>query len=122
MHPQYARDTQQQQQQKKMSLNFSCMLQHHYAPPQYARDTQHEKIQRGLALGIALVREEKSLHDSIGILLNFWDFYYFPNFFLQLMYGQLEEADALIEDLCRDKVGVVILVYSPVPFPYSMPS
>ena len=97
------------------------MLQHHYAPPQYARDTQHEKIQRGLALGIALVREEKSLHDSIGILLNFF-FFAFQTFFLQLMYGQLEEADALIEDLCRDKVGVVILLYSPVPFPYSMPS
>jgi 26S proteasome regulatory subunit N2 len=25
------------------------------------------------------------------------------------MYGQLEEADPLIEDLCRDKVGVVII-------------
>ena len=66
---------------EKMSLNFSCMLQHHYAPPQYARDTQHEKIQRGLALGIALVREEKSLHDSIGILLNFFFFFLSKLFF-----------------------------------------
>ncbi|XP_064393012.1 26S proteasome non-ATPase regulatory subunit 1-like isoform X2 [Halichondria panicea] len=40
----------------------------------YARDTQHEKIQRGLSLGVAM-----------------------------LMYGQLEEADSMIEDLCRDK-------------------
>ena len=29
------------------------------------------------------------------------------------MYGQLEEADPLIEDLCRDKVGLVL-------FPFSM--
>ena len=41
---------------------------------QYAQETQHEKILRGLAVGIALV-----------------------------MYGRLEEADALIESLCRDK-------------------
>ena len=34
-------------------------------------------------------------------------------YYLQLMYGQLEEADPLIEDLCRDKVG-------PVPFPFSI--
>ena len=40
----------------------------------YARDTQHEKIQRGLAVGIALV-----------------------------MYGRMEDAETLIEDLCRDK-------------------
>ena len=41
---------------------------------QYAQETQHEKILRGLAVGIALV-----------------------------MYGRLEEADPLIESLCRDK-------------------
>lgn len=41
---------------------------------QYAQDTQHEKILRGLAVGIALT-----------------------------MYGRLEEADALIESLSRDK-------------------
>lgn len=41
----------------------------------YAQETQHEKILRGLAVGIALV-----------------------------MYGRMEEADALIESLCRDKV------------------
>merc|ERR1711997_1162236 len=38
------------------------------------QETQHEKIQRGLAIGIALV-----------------------------MYGRLEEADTLIDTLCRDK-------------------
>ena len=42
----------------------------------YAQETQHEKILRGLAVGIAMV-----------------------------MYGRMEEADALIESLCRDKVG-----------------
>lgn len=41
---------------------------------QYAQETQHEKILRGLAVGIALT-----------------------------MYGRLEEADALIESLIRDK-------------------
>lgn len=41
---------------------------------QYAQETQHEKILRGLAVGIALT-----------------------------MYGRLEEADALIESLMRDK-------------------
>ncbi|XP_041353405.1 26S proteasome non-ATPase regulatory subunit 1-like [Gigantopelta aegis] len=40
----------------------------------YAQETQHEKILRGLAMGIALT-----------------------------MYGRLEEADALIESLTRDK-------------------
>lgn len=40
----------------------------------YARETKHEKILRGLALGISLV-----------------------------MYSRMEEADALIEDLIRDK-------------------
>uniref|UniRef100_H2Y5G7 26S proteasome non-ATPase regulatory subunit 1 n=1 Tax=Ciona savignyi TaxID=51511 RepID=H2Y5G7_CIOSA len=40
----------------------------------YARETQHEKIIRGLAVGIALV-----------------------------MYGRMEEADSLIEDLSGDK-------------------
>lgn len=40
----------------------------------YAQDTQHEKILRGLAVGISLT-----------------------------MYGRLEEADALIESLSRDK-------------------
>lgn len=40
----------------------------------YARETQHEKIQRGLALGIAM-----------------------------LMYGRLEQADTLIDDLSLDK-------------------
>ncbi|MEQ2290355.1 26S proteasome non-ATPase regulatory subunit 1 [Ameca splendens] len=40
----------------------------------YAQETQHEKILRGLAVGIALV-----------------------------MYGCMEEADTLIESLCRDK-------------------
>lgn len=44
----------------------------------YAQETQHEKILRGLAVGIALV-----------------------------MYGRMEEADALIESLCRDKVSNV---------------
>lgn len=43
----------------------------------YAQETQHEKILRGLAVGIALV-----------------------------MYGRMEEADALIESLCRDKVNL----------------
>ena len=47
----------------------------------YAQETQHEKILRGLAVGIAMV-----------------------------MYGRMEEADALIESLCRDKVGHVVLV------------
>jgi len=42
----------------------------------YAQETQHEKILRGLAVGIAMV-----------------------------MYGRMEEADTLIESLCRDKVG-----------------
>lgn len=41
---------------------------------QYAQDTQHEKILRGLAVGISLT-----------------------------MYGRMEEADALIESLSRDK-------------------
>lgn len=41
---------------------------------QYSRETQHEKILRGLAVGIALT-----------------------------MYGRLEEADSLIEDLSKDK-------------------
>lgn len=41
---------------------------------QYAQETQHEKILRGLAVGISLT-----------------------------MYGRLEEADALIESLTRDK-------------------
>ena len=41
------------------------------------------------------------------------------NSFLQLMYGQLEEADPLIEDLCRDKVGGYSHS-SLVSFPYSM--
>lgn len=40
----------------------------------YAKETQHEKILRGLAVGISLT-----------------------------MYGRLEEADTLIESLCRDK-------------------
>lgn len=44
----------------------------------YAQETQHEKILRGLAVGIAMV-----------------------------MYGRMEEADALIESLCRDKVSTV---------------
>jgi hypothetical protein len=41
---------------------------------QYAHETQHEKILRGLAVGIALT-----------------------------MYGRLEEADLLINTLCKDK-------------------
>lgn len=41
---------------------------------QYAQETQHEKILRGLAVGIALT-----------------------------MYGRLEEADALVDTLLRDK-------------------
>lgn len=40
----------------------------------YAAETQHEKILRGLAIGIALT-----------------------------MYGRLEECDALVEQLSRDK-------------------
>lgn len=47
----------------------------------YAQETQHEKILRGLAVGIALV-----------------------------MYGRMEEADALIESLCRDKVNCTLLI------------
>lgn len=43
----------------------------------YAQETQHEKILRGLAVGIAMV-----------------------------MYGRMEEADTLIESLCRDKVSI----------------
>lgn len=46
----------------------------------YAQETQHEKILRGLAVGIALV-----------------------------MYGRMEEADTLIESLCRDKVWLPVL-------------
>ncbi len=46
----------------------------------YAQETQHEKILRGLAVGIAMV-----------------------------MYGRMEEADTLIESLCRDKVSTYIL-------------
>ncbi len=45
----------------------------------YAQETQHEKILRGLAVGIAMV-----------------------------MYGRMEEADTLIESLCRDKVSFYI--------------
>lgn len=41
---------------------------------QYAQETQHEKILRGLCVGLACV-----------------------------MYGRMEEADALIESLSRDK-------------------
>lgn len=48
----------------------------------YAQETQHEKILRGLAVGIALV-----------------------------MYGRMEEADALIESLCRDKVRPAVMSY-----------
>lgn len=51
----------------------------------YAQETQHEKILRGLAVGIALV-----------------------------MYGRMEEADALIESLCRDKVRQNVLRGQPV--------
>uniref|UniRef100_UPI00358F1252 26S proteasome non-ATPase regulatory subunit 1 n=1 Tax=Myxine glutinosa TaxID=7769 RepID=UPI00358F1252 len=40
----------------------------------YAQETQHEKILRGLAVGIAMI-----------------------------MYGRMEEADPLIDSLCRDK-------------------
>ena len=43
----------------------------------YAQETQHEKILRGLAVGIALI-----------------------------MYGRMEEADPLIDSLCRDKVSL----------------
>ncbi|KAB0355983.1 hypothetical protein FD754_000139, partial [Muntiacus muntjak] len=49
----------------------------------YAQETQHEKILRGLAVGIALV-----------------------------MYGRMEEADALIESLCRDKCPSVVSLLS----------
>lgn len=49
----------------------------------YAQETQHEKILRGLAVGIALV-----------------------------MYGRMEEADALIESLCRDKVNHTSILFS----------
>ena len=48
---------------------------HRFPVQQYAQDTQHEKILRGLAVGIAMT-----------------------------MFGRLEEADALIESLNRDKV------------------
>lgn len=51
----------------------------------YAQETQHEKILRGLAVGIALV-----------------------------MYGRMEEADALIESLCRDKVWCVVFSYGSI--------
>lgn len=44
---------------------------------QYAHETQHEKIIRGLAVGISL-----------------------------LMFGKQEEADALIDTLMADKVGL----------------
>lgn len=44
----------------------------------YAQETQHEKILRGLAIGIALV-----------------------------MYGRMEEADVLIENLLRDKDAIL---------------
>merc|ERR1719430_2768233 len=44
----------------------------------YAQETQHEKILRGLAVGISLV-----------------------------MYGRLEEADPLIENLTRDKDAIL---------------
>jgi len=44
----------------------------------YAQETQHEKILRGLAIGIALV-----------------------------MYGRMEEADALIETLMKDKDAIL---------------
>ena len=54
---------------------------------QYAQETQHEKILRGLAVGIALT-----------------------------MYGRLEEADTLIESLCRDKDP--ILRWSGMAFPH----
>jgi len=42
----------------------------------YARESQHEKILRGLAVGLALT-----------------------------LYGRLEEADACISELARDKVS-----------------
>lgn len=42
---------------------------------QYAHETRHEKIIRGLAIGMSLI-----------------------------MYGKEEQADALIEELCGDKV------------------
>lgn len=55
----------------------------------YAQETQHEKILRGLAVGIAMV-----------------------------MYGRMEEADALIESLCRDKVFLFIIHFESMK-PYS---
>ena len=42
---------------------------------QYAHETQHEKIIRGLAIGMSMI-----------------------------MYGQEENADSMIEQLCSDKV------------------
>lgn len=51
----------------------------------YAQETQHEKILRGLAVGIAMV-----------------------------MYGRMEEADTLIESLCRDKVTMGLEMHSHV--------
>lgn len=57
----------------------------------YAQETQHEKILRGLAVGIALV-----------------------------MYGRMEEADALIESLCRDKVRSHIIHPFLPPFPHPL--
>ena len=47
----------------------------------YAQDTQHEKIMRGLALGIALT-----------------------------YYGQLEDADKIIEQLSNDKDSILRLI------------
>lgn len=46
---------------------------------QYAKETQHEKILRGLAVGISFI-----------------------------MYGQLENADDLVRDLCEEKVSRVL--------------
>lgn len=57
----------------------------------YAQETQHEKILRGLAVGIALV-----------------------------MYGRMEEADALIESLCRDKVRRYIVYPFPPVLPHAL--
>ena len=54
---------------------FSYVLVVMFCCLQYAQETQHEKILRGLAVGIAMT-----------------------------MFGRLEEADALIESLNRDKV------------------
>ena len=59
---------------KGLRLLILCLIQHCLACVQYAQDTQHEKILRGLAVGISLT-----------------------------MYGRLEEADALVESLMRDK-------------------